>query len=231
VPGNDVARFLVVVEAGMGFAFLALVIGYLPALNQSLARREVSISLLDARAGSPPTAVEMLRRHGQEQGMEALRELLLNWELWAAEFLEGHLSYPVLAYFRSQHKHQSWLAALTAILDACALVIAGVEGGHERQAKLTFAMARHALADLCLVFRFKPRKGQNRLPAQTLVELKTTLEAAGIKLQEEGLDQKLMELRQTYEPYVNALAQYFCFTIPLWIPEENRVELGTDEHF
>ncbi|MGB9079745.1 MAG: potassium channel family protein, partial [Desulfuromonadaceae bacterium] len=126
LPRTSLARLLVVVESGMGFAFLALVIGYLPALNQSFARREVSISLLDARAGSPPTASEMLRRHGHEQGREALRQLLHEWERWSAEFLEGHLSYPVLAYFRSQHDNQSWLASLTAILDTCALIMAGV---------------------------------------------------------------------------------------------------------
>ena len=158
IPRTTVARLLTVVEAGMGFAFLALVIGYLPALNQSFARREVSISLLDARAGSPPTASEMLRRHGHERGMEALRQLLHEWERWSAEFLEGHLSYPVLAYFRSQHDNQSWLAALTAILDTCALVMAGVEGACARQAELTFAMARHAVVDLSLVFRTRPQE-------------------------------------------------------------------------
>ena len=158
VPRTTFARLLTVVESGMGFGFLALVIGYLPALNQSFARREVSISLLDARAGSPPTASEMLRRHGHERGMEALRQLLHEWERWSAEFLEGHLSYPVLAYFRSQHDNQSWLAALTAILDTCALVMAGVEGACERQAELTFAMARHAVVDLSLVFRTRPQE-------------------------------------------------------------------------
>ena len=117
---NAIGRFLVAIESGMGFAFLALVIAYLPALNQSFSRREVSISLLDARAGSPPTASEMFRRHGHDHGMEALRQLLHEWERWSAELLEGHLSYPVLAYFRSQHDNQSWLAALTAILDTCA---------------------------------------------------------------------------------------------------------------
>ena len=69
LPGNSTARLLVLIETGLGFAFLALAISYLPALNQSFARREVSISLLDARAGSPPTASEMLIRHGHERGM------------------------------------------------------------------------------------------------------------------------------------------------------------------
>ncbi len=132
VPRTTFARAVTVVEGGTGFAFLALVIAYLPALNQSFSRRETGVSLLDARAGSPPTASEMFRRHGREPGMESLRQLLYDWERWSAEFLEGHLSYPVLAYFRSQHDNQSWLAALTAILDTSALVVAGVRGQGQR---------------------------------------------------------------------------------------------------
>jgi hypothetical protein len=226
VPRSTPARMLVVVESGMGFAFLALVIGYLPALNQSFARREVSISLLDARAGSPPTASEMLRRHGHERGMEALRQLLHEWEKWSAEFLEGHLSYPVLAYFRSQHDNQSWLAALTAILDTCALVMAGVEGACERQAELTFAMARHAVVDLSLVFRTRPREPKpERLSAEKLAELRGLLAASGLKLHDgDEFDRKLAELRWLYEPYVNALATYFRVSLPPWIAAETSVD-------
>jgi hypothetical protein len=224
VPRSTVARVLVVTESGMGFAFLALVIGYLPALNQSFARREVNISLLDARAGSPPTAFEMLLRHGHEGGMEALQQLLHEWERWAAEFLEGHLSYPVLAYFRSQHDNESWLAALTAILDTCALVMAGLEGACERQAELTFAMARHAVVDLCLVFRTFPRMPpRNRLAPETLAELRAALATAGIRLHHgEAAALKLGELREIYEPYIHALATYFQTTIPPWIAAERR---------
>ena len=223
IPGNGPARFLVVIESGMGFGFLALVIAYLPAMNQSFSRREVSISLLDARAGSPPTASEMLRRHGQQHGMEALRQLLAEWELWSADFLEGHLSYPVLAYFRSQHDNQSWLGALTAILDTCALVMVGVEGACERQAELTFAIARHALVDLSLVFRTKPRQGiEDRLPPEKLAELRAELAAAGVKLQEEGAEVRLSELRLSYEPYLLALASYFHLTVPPMVAAQHR---------
>lgn len=226
LPRNSLARLLVVVESGMGFAFLALVISYLPALNQSFARREVSISLLDARAGSPPTASEMLRRHGHERGKEALRELLHEWERWSAELLEGHLSYPVLAYFRSQHDNQSWLSALTAILDTCALIMAGVEGACERQAELTFAMTRHAVIDLSLVFRTGPQKSHHdRLPAEKLAELRLLLSVTGQHLREgDAVDQKLGDLRLLYEPYVHALAVYFQVSLPPWIAEESWVD-------
>lgn len=100
-PLLPVPRLLSVMEAGTGFGFLALVIGYLPALNQSFARREARIALLDARAGSPATAAEMIRRHSRDLALEELRHLLHDWELWTSELLESHLSYPVLAYFRS----------------------------------------------------------------------------------------------------------------------------------
>ncbi|MGE5253340.1 MAG: potassium channel family protein [Planctomycetaceae bacterium] len=226
VPRSSLARGLTALEAGMGLGFLAMVIGYLPALNQSFSRREVNISLLDARGGSPPTAAEMLRRHSYDQNLEELRQLLQDWELWSAELLESHLSYPVLAYFRSQHENQSWLGALTTILDTCAFVIAGSEGACARQAALTFAMARHAVVDLALIFQRPPREPERtRLPPEDLERLRANLEASGLKLHRESTaDQKLTELRQMYEPYINSMSSYLVITIPPWIPEASPAD-------
>ncbi len=220
-PGTPMERALTVLEAGVGFGFLALVIGYLPALNVSFSRREVNISLLDARGGSPPTAAELLRRHTHEYGLEELQHLLRDWELWSAELLESHLSYPVLAYFRSQHDNQSWLGALSAILDTCALVMACLKGPCERQAQLTFAIARHAVVDLALIFQRPPREPEDdRLPAAELMHLRDILGANGLILHEGSeAEQKLRELRRMYEPYINSLSRYLTITIPPWIPD------------
>jgi hypothetical protein len=216
-PLAPLGRALVAVEAGIGFGFLAAVISYLPVLSQAFSRREVSISLLDARAGSPPSAGELLRQHGGD--MPELGRLLYDWERWSAELLESHLSYPVLAYFRSQHTHQSWLAALTAILDACALVMAGVNGGPARQAQLTFAMARHAVADLAQIFMRSPQAlAPERLPPSSLTGLRNMLAEAGVTLQEgAAAEQKLRELRQMYGPYVQALSAYLLMALPPWL--------------
>jgi hypothetical protein len=215
-PLEPLGRALVVVEAGVGFGFLAAVISYLPILYQAFSRREVSIVLLDARAGSPPSAGELLRRHGED--MPELGQLLYDWEHWSAELLESHLSYAVLAYFRSQHTHQSWLAALTAILDACALVMAGVNGGPTRQAQLTFAMARHAVVDLAQNFIRSPQAlAPDRLPPPSVTALRNMLADAGVTLQEGvAAEQKLRELRQMYEPYVQALSEFLLMTLPPW---------------
>jgi hypothetical protein len=218
-PIEAPGRALVVVEAGMGFGFLAAIISYLPAiLYQAFSRREVSISLLDARAGSPPTAAELLLRHGSD--MRELTQLLYDWERWSAELLETHLSYPVLAYFRSQHTNQSWLAALTAILDACAVIMAYVNDGPKRQAHLTFAMARHAVADLAQIFARsrQPTVAPDRLPPSELTTLRNILAEANITVQDGAAEQKLHDLRQMYEPHVQRLSQYLLMSLPPWFP-------------
>jgi hypothetical protein len=221
VPRTSLARILVVSEAGLGFGFLAAVIGYLPFIYGSFSKREVNISLLDSRAGTPPTAGELLRRHSYKNGQEALHELLKDWERWCAELMESHLSYPVLAYFRSQHDNQSWIASLAAILDTCALVMVGVEGACERQAELTFAIARHAVVDLSQVFGTPPRALPNdRLPAADLGRIRDILAQHGLKLHDgEVADRRLFELRKMYEPYIFALASYLLQPLPGWIPQ------------
>jgi hypothetical protein len=217
-PMGAPGRALVVFEAGMGFGFLAALISYLPAiLYQGFSGREVSISLLDARAGSPPTAGELLRRHGND-GPE-LAQLLYDWERWSAELLATHLSYPVLAYFRSQHTNQSWLAALTAILDTCALIMAGMNDGPKRQAQLTFAMARHAVADLAQIFAGsrQPVVLPDRLSSSSLTALREMLAKVEIALQDGAVpEQKLRDLRQMYEPHVQGLSEYLLMPLPPW---------------
>src|SRR5690348_13314152 len=222
VPRSGLARALVVAEGGFGFGFLAAIIGYLPFIYSSFSGREVNISLLDSRAGTPPTAGELLRRHSYQGGEDALRELLKDWELWSAELMESHLSYPVLAFFRSQHDNQSWIASLTAVLDTCALLKVGIEGACERQAELTFAIARHAVVDLSQVFGTAPKPlSHDRLPAQDLRRIRDTLAQHGMKLHDgEEADRKLLEFRKMYEPYIHALANYLNQTLPPWIPQK-----------
>lgn len=222
-PASPLSRLVTVIEAGIGFGFLALVIGYLPVLYQAFSRRESTISLLDARAGSPPTAFELLRRHSAPvvgvHALEALTDLLHDWERWGAELMESHLSYPVLAYFRSQHDNQSWIGSLTVILDVCALAMVGLEGMCQYQARMTFAIARHALVDLSQVFGAPPdhNRSQSRLPQEQLNEMRRQLSEFGLRLkQDEGADAELQRIRALYEPYAFALADHLRLELPPW---------------
>lgn len=225
VPTSAGARALSVVEAGMGFAFLGVVIGYLPVVYGAFSRREIQISMLDARAGSPPTAAELLVRLAgkiETRGIEqsVLDQVLRDWERWSAELLEAQLSYPVLTFFRSQHSNQSWQGALLTMLDVTSLLITGIEGLHPGQARLTFAMARHAAVDLAQVVNAKyDPKALDRLPDADFEILRNTLANAGLKLRDtEEARQKLARLRSMYEPYLHATALNSMVSLPAWMP-------------
>jgi hypothetical protein len=220
-PHSAWARELVILEAGTGLGFLAVVMGYFPVLYGAFSRREVSISLLDARAGSPPTAAELLRRHSYEGGESALGLLLVEWERWSAELLESHISYPLLCYFRSQHNNQSWISALTSVLDTSALLIAGVQGHEARQAQLTFAMARHAMVDLAQIFSLTPvNNAPDRLPPQRYEQLYNLLCQSGVSVCRDGHSyERLRDMRALYEGYAKALGDYLCMQLPPWISD------------
>jgi hypothetical protein len=226
VPVGRAGRALSVVETDMGLGFLAVIVSYLPVVYQAFSRREITISLMDARAGSPPTAGELLRRLTAGRGRDGAGLLLVEWERWSAELLESHLSYPVLSYYRSQHDNQSWVGALTVILDTSALLIAGVEGSDGYQARLTFAMARHAAVDLAMIASAPPIPPEpERLPEAGLVRLRDSLRGAGVAVRDGPEAAKaLAELRGLYEPFVSALAAKFLFALPPFQPDKTPVD-------
>ena len=225
-PTTSLGRVLAVVQSGVGLGFFAMVISYLPVLYQAFSRREVNISMLDARAGAPPTASELLRRHHEGGDMESLDGLLREWERCSADLLESHLSYPVLCYFRSQHEKQSWLAALTSILDSCALVIVGIDGVPKWQAQLTFKMTRHTIVDLTKVLNTTPRKNDGkRLTPEELTRLRTVLGQWGVLLRNEPRDDEtLAELRDMYEPYLQVLSEHLLMPLPGWLPQPRAID-------
>ena len=223
-PTSPLARTLAVMEAGMGFAFLGVVVGYLPVIYSSFSARETEISLLDSRAGSPPSAGELLERLGCCPDPVVLDNIFRDWERWAAELLASHISYPVLCFFRSQHSNQSWLGALTTMLDVTSLVLAGIEGIPTEQAKLTFAMARHAAVDLAQVVNadYNPLAA-DRLSPEELEKLRKTLAGAGMRLQQDAYaNQKLLKLRSLYEPYCESLSRRLLLSVPPWSRGERK---------
>lgn len=252
VPTSALSRALAVLEAGMGFAFLGVVIGYLPVVYQAFSTRELEISLFDSRAGSPPTATELLARLGCCPDQSVLDQVFRDWERWSADLLANHLSYPVLSFFRSQHSNQSWLGALTVMLDVTSLVIAGIDGIRPEQAKLTFAIARHAAVDLSQVVNAQYRDTDHRLSPDILEQVRNKLAASGLRLRrDEKADQKMAKLTSLYEAYVEGIGRNLLMPVPPWILErkpdnwqrgpwdkliqqkglENAAQVVVDDHF
>jgi hypothetical protein len=217
------ARVVEVLEAGTGFGVLTIVIAYLPSLYQAFSRRETTVSQLDARAGSPPSAGRLVVRATQRGGWTALNDYMRGWEVWSAELMETHLSYPQLAFFRSQHVNQNWLAALCTILDATALAVSAAPKGMVEEARFTFAISRHAIADLCYTFRVQPAASAvDRLPTADFDALIGELRTNGVELRArpEVIREQLEAMRALYEPYAEVLAARVELRLPPWLAPE-----------
>jgi len=224
LPKTADAKFFTILECALGIGFLGLIIGYLPVIYQAFSERERTIAFLDARAGSPPTAFEVLRRAVRTNNVQEVVSILQQFESWAADILESHISYPVLCLYRSQHDNQSWLAALMTILDVSALVMVGVDGIPPAQARLTFAMARHAVVDLTQIYKTPPiLDGPDRLPPEKLASFRKALRDQGVVLKEDAeATEKLKRLRALYEPHAKALAKFLVLTLPPFRAEKER---------
>jgi hypothetical protein len=219
---SDFGRFVAIFEVGTGFGFLALVVSYIPVLYQSFSRREHFIMRMDSRFGSIPSAGEALKRFGGESAMRSLREHLRDAEQWSAEQLEAYLSYPILAYYRSQHETQSWLASVTAELDLSALVLAGCDPSEDWeydlvfQAKATFAMSRHVIVDLSYVLDDPPAEHPpSRMTPDELFRVKKAVETA-FGYVPSGFEVRLNQYTAMYEPFLIGLARDLHIVLPAW---------------
>jgi hypothetical protein len=217
-PSSAAAKILLLGEAAAGGMVLFIAIGYLPALFQAFSRRETAVSQLDPRAGSPPTAGALLRRAVEREQVPELLDYLGEWEGWAAELMETHLSYPVIGYYRSQHVGQNWLAALTAVLDACALIAAATPVSVADSATLTFALGRHAVSDLVYTFGASTEEERDPLTEEDFAELYDLLARSELAISDADTTRDhLDELRAMYEPQVAGLSSALALPLPDWM--------------
>jgi hypothetical protein len=219
-PISPVAKAISVAEAGIGFGFIAVVIGYLPVLYQLYARREIHVMQLDARAGSPPCALTLLCRHAQGDARNELAKLLRSWEAWCSELLVSHLSYPMLSYYRSQRDNQSWLAGLAAVMDCSAVIMVGIADMRPFEARMTFAMARLTVLEMSRVFETNPAPSLDRLSRMDFEALAACLGEVGLAWDNpQDAERRLASLRATYEPLLEVLSDYLLLPLPGWLPD------------
>ena len=143
-PPDLPSTILAFTEAALGLILLALLITYLPTIYAAFSRREAVVTAMEVRAGSPPSAVEMIERYWRLEAFDRLRTLWGNWEMWFIEIEETHTSFPVLVFFRSPQPDHSWVTAGGTILDAASLMSSTVD--HPREPAAEFCIRAGYLA-------------------------------------------------------------------------------------
>lgn len=220
--GSYGLRIVELLEAATGLGVLFIVIGYMPAVYTGFSRRETAVSQLATRGGSPPAAGTLIHRAAGREHWRELERDLQSWEEWAADLMETHLSYPLLAFYRSQHVNQNWLAALTAMVDVAAFVKATSADGEIEAADVTYRIGRHALADLALQFRLEAA-AVDRLADVDFDDLFGIVERSSVAtVDRETARRRLEKLRGLYEPNAQALADFLALDLPPWFRRDNE---------
>ena len=131
----------------------------------------------------------------------------------------------MLAYYRSQHDDQSWLAALVAIMDTCALILVGVEDIAPLQARMTFAMARQVVLEMARSLEVVTSRAAEtpRLTTEDFQSMLGVFAEAGLTWNGgEAGEATLSAVRATYEPLARALADHLLIPIPGWTSAVDR---------
>jgi hypothetical protein len=175
-------------EAVLGLILIALLIGYLPTMYATFSRRELAVNLLEVRAGSPPSAVEMIKRAHRIRNLDYLGTLWEQWEIWFSELAETHTSLGALSFFRSPSPQHSWITASGAVLDAAAIMASTIDVSRDARCDLCIRAGYLALRDICDFFRIPYNPTPN--PTDPISITREEFDAAYDELKEAGVPVK-----------------------------------------
>jgi hypothetical protein len=216
VATGGVARFVVVIGAATGLGIVALVITFLFSLYGSYQRREVLVVTLSARAKSPPSAMLLLLTYARLGLVEELPQLFREWEVWMAEILDTHVSYPLLGYFRSSHDNVSWISSVGAVLDAATLVMTTITNVPRGHAKIMHRVGTHLVEDITNIIRIKG--DGSAVDHDEFATVYAKLARAGYELEPEDQAWHAFEReRASYAGRLIAMANYWATTAPVWV--------------
>ena len=217
-------------ESLIGLVLVALLISYLPAIYSAFSRREALVTMLEVRAGSPPSVVEMLSRYHRLGRMQILSNMWLDWEAWFAELEESHTSLAVLAFFRSPRPHRSWVTAAGVVLDTASFVVSAVDIPHDVQANICIRAGFIALRHIGDFFRIpydpKPKQGDPiSITREEFDDVCLQLETIGVPLKKDR-EQAWLDFsgwRVNYDTVLLSLAALTMAPYAPWISDRSPI--------
>lgn len=207
-----------------GFGVVGTTTAFLFAIFGAFQAREQFVVTVGARAGIPPSGVELLVIAGETAITGSLPELMRSAQSWCALLMETHLAYPVLAYFRSSHDYESWVGTLGTLLDAATLMMTTVQTDCG-EARILYNVGRHASADLTRYFRTVEDKKAVGITREEFDVACDRLARAGYTLHDrETAWERFALLRRAYAGHINALAHFFSIPPLQWIGDRSMIK-------
>jgi len=210
-------RTLTLIETLTGLGTIALLISYLPALYGAYSRREARLLTLDDPLGARITPVRVIAVHSGDGELDLLYRFFAEWEMWMAEVLESHVSYPMLALFRSQHRGQSWITALGVVTDAATLTCACVKGADQREPYFAYRRGRRAVIEIADRLHVRGGEPEDWLTVANFDIAWDVLLGLGLPLKEKPKAwQDLQDLRNSYGNRLQELMDFLVAPRGFW---------------
>ncbi len=220
VARHGAARFVSLCAAASGLGVFAITTAFLFAIFGTFQRREAFIVAFSARAGSPPSGTGLFEVAAKTQTLDALGGVMKDAQDWIAALMESHLAYPVLGFFRSSHDEVSWVGTLGALLDAALLAMTTLELPCFGEARICFAIGRHAVHDLGRYFARSPLVDGPGITREEFDRACDRLASSGCAMRDRDaawLD--FARMRAEYAGQLNAMARFFQIPPVQWIGE------------
>lgn len=233
VVGRSALPRLVSVLAGLGgLSLLSITTAYLFAIFGSFQQREAFVVTTAARAGAPPSGVNLMAIAGYTRTQNDLPALMIDSQRWAAAVMESHLAYPVLAFFRSSHDEQSWVGTLGTLLDAAVLTMTTIDGTPDGQARIFYNVGRHAARDLSRYFRVDDAEESVEIERSEFEHACDRLATAGYRLRDrDEAWTRFSSLRSGYARRLNELARFFEIPPLQWIGDRSAIHVAPHGEF
>jgi len=223
VPRTGLARLLAIAAGASGLSVVAVLTAFLFSVFGAFQRREVFVVSTGSRSGSPPSGLGLLAIHAGTGMLNDLPALFLQAQQWAAEVMESHLAYPILAYFRSSHDYESWVGNLGTLLDAATLLMTATRTTARGQAYIFYGLGRHLAHDFVRYFGLDVQDGIG-IEREEFEQAYVRLAELGMEMREK--DQAWKEFSELRLPYAGALSAMAAFwQIPplQWIGDRSLV--------
>jgi hypothetical protein len=212
-------RLLVLLAAVSGVAFMALQVSYLFTLQSLVQQREQVVNTVISRTGTPASGLVILLRYKELGIMSSLGNSFIAWEGWIANILESHRAYPILLYFRSTNKTESWISTLGAMLDASTIILTSVKDVTVGEAELFYWLACSTVQVLCKYLRLEAVDGVH-LTREEFNKGLELLKAGGFELKDANLAWKIFQIRRkAYMGYLSCLSNEFACPMHAWLYE------------
>ena len=221
VPEDGPARLVIILESATGIVVAALAITLLFELYGAFRNREESVVALDAMAGAPPSAVQLLETAAEPNMDGALKETFDEWRRWSSMVLESHLAYPLLVYFRSSHDNEAWINSFGAMMDAASLVLSSTDSPAKGAARLMFTVGNHLVEDLAWVFRLKVEPDAIIERDEYRAALERLIKAGYRVVDGDASWDKFSHYRAKYASALNLMAQYLLAPPAQWVGDRS----------